>query len=166
MISASKCRPLNSAGRFRLMHAQAYQTACPPLQHNRPYERAGTLCLVIIDTASFARDASPSLAEMRRHVQLQSLPVVVVGTGPAPDHGMNASALGGEFYIVKSMDRDAFREQLKEACQFALWVSALQQTPSRNAPPSSVTPDEVPRPQIARTANTIRISSDILSPCR
>src|SRR4051794_22913133 len=33
MISASKCRPLNSAGRFRIMHPQAYQTACPPLQH-------------------------------------------------------------------------------------------------------------------------------------
>lgn len=27
MISASKCRPLNSADRFRLMYAKAYQTA-------------------------------------------------------------------------------------------------------------------------------------------
>ena len=35
MISASKCRPLNSVGGFRLMHAQAYQTACQPLQHIR-----------------------------------------------------------------------------------------------------------------------------------
>ena len=33
MISASKCRPLNSAGRFRLMQAEAYQTGRTPLQH-------------------------------------------------------------------------------------------------------------------------------------
>ena len=26
MISASKCRPLNSAGRFRFVHVEAYQT--------------------------------------------------------------------------------------------------------------------------------------------
>src|SRR4051812_6796698 len=69
-----------------------------------PYERAETPQLVIIDTAAFVRDEWPSLAEMRRHVQLQSLPVVVVGTQPASHHGMNASALGTQFYILNSVD--------------------------------------------------------------
>jgi hypothetical protein len=35
MISASKCRPLNSAGRFRFIQAEAYQTSRTPLQHIR-----------------------------------------------------------------------------------------------------------------------------------
>ena len=33
MISASKCRPLNSAGRFRFIYAEAYQTGRTPMQH-------------------------------------------------------------------------------------------------------------------------------------
>jgi hypothetical protein len=35
MISTSNCRPLNSAGRFRLIQAEAYQTSRTPLQPNR-----------------------------------------------------------------------------------------------------------------------------------
>src|SRR5438270_1527404 len=36
MISASKCRPWNSAGRVRRMQDKAYQTAFAALQHIRP----------------------------------------------------------------------------------------------------------------------------------
>jgi hypothetical protein len=35
MISASKCRPLNSAGRFRLIYAEACQIGRIPMQHAR-----------------------------------------------------------------------------------------------------------------------------------
>jgi hypothetical protein len=49
---------------------------------------------------------------------------LVVGSEPALRPGMEASAFGAQFYIDKSVSHDAFRQQVKEACLFALWVFA------------------------------------------
>jgi hypothetical protein len=51
MISASKCRPLNSIGRFRFMLAKAYQTVGTPLQHNPGYFRTEAKHLGRLDYA-------------------------------------------------------------------------------------------------------------------
>ena len=94
------------------------------LRKVRPHEKAEIPRLVIVDTASSVRDASSFLEEMRKQAHLQSLPVVVVGAEPASHHGMNASAFGAQFYIDRSVKGDAFRQQVKEACLFSLWLFA------------------------------------------
>ena len=93
------------------------------LRGMRPHEQTEIPRLVIVDAASSARDAWSLLEEMRKQVHLQSLPVVVVGPEPASRQGMNASAFGAQFYIDRSVEGDAFREQVKEACLFSLWLS-------------------------------------------
>jgi hypothetical protein len=47
MISASNCRPLNSADGFRFMLAEAYQTSRTRVQHNRPASRYLKLSFVL-----------------------------------------------------------------------------------------------------------------------
>jgi hypothetical protein len=107
-----------------------------------PYERAETPRLVIIDTASFVQDAGPSLVELQREVQLRSFPAVVIGTEPAAHYGMKASLLGGQLYISRSVDCEAFREQLKEASLFSLWLFDLEDLRSRMQPESRDVADE------------------------
>ena len=126
---------------LEVQRVKSGQDALHFLRNVDPYKAAERPRLVIIDTASFVRNASPSLDEMQRQVQLQSVPVLVLGTEPASHHGLNASPLGGQFYIVKSLDPDVFRKQLKEVCLFSLWVSALQETPDRNATGFAESPD-------------------------
>jgi hypothetical protein len=107
-----------------------------------PYERVETPRLVIIDTASFVQDAGPSLVELQREVQLRSFPAVVIGTEPAAHCGMKASLLGGQLYISRSVDCEAFREQLKEASLFSLWLFDLEDLRSRMQPESRDVADE------------------------
>ena len=68
MISASKCRPLNSAGRFRLMHAEAYQTG-PNADATLPSGATGALAPLVIASKRGLVSPQDAQERLRRNFQ-------------------------------------------------------------------------------------------------
>jgi two-component system, chemotaxis family, response regulator Rcp1 len=90
------------------------------LRKASPYERARRPRLIVLDLELPVDDGWSFLAQVKSDADLLSIPVVGTSIEPASAHAPRAFAAGAQAYIEKQFDFDAFVEEVKEACGFAL----------------------------------------------
>ena len=104
-----------AASVYRVLTAE---NAIQFLRKGTPYERARTPRLIVIDLTLPMRDGLWLLGEIKKDPDLQSIPVVVVGTEPDSVFDPKVVALGAQSYIEKSFNFESFAQQVKAACEF------------------------------------------------
>jgi CheY-like chemotaxis protein len=86
------------------------------LRKSRPYQKARTPALVVLDLNLPRVDGWAVLAERQNDPALQPIPVVVLSTASAQQNQSRAAALGAQHYLEKAADLDGFVQQVKACC--------------------------------------------------
>jgi len=81
--------------------------------------------LVILDLNLPKMDGRQVLAEIKRHDQLRSIPVVVWTTSDAEHDIVQSYALGARCYVTKPVDLTAYQTVMRSIEQFWLTVAKL-----------------------------------------